>query len=52
MKSTSTLTILLSTFLVGSVRTATYSVADIFQGESFFSEFSFFSQADPTHGRV
>jgi len=52
MKFTSTSTIVLSTFLIGSVRAATYSVVDVFEGESFFSGFSFFSQADPTHGRV
>jgi hypothetical protein len=29
-----------------------YDISDTFQGSSFFSEFSFFSDADPTHGRV
>jgi hypothetical protein len=53
MKFVSASTIALSIFLAaGSARAATYNVFDSFQGASFFSGFSFFSQADPTHGRV
>jgi hypothetical protein len=47
-----TLTIVLCTLISGSVRAATYNIVNIFEGDTFFSGFSFFSQADPTHGRV
>ncbi|KAH9983471.1 endo-beta-glucanase [Russula compacta] len=49
----STSTVALSVLLAaGSARAATYSVVDDFQAASFLSGFSFFSQPDPTHGRV
>jgi hypothetical protein len=47
-----TLTIALCTLISGSVRAATYDIVDAFKGDTFFSGFSFFSQADPTGGRV
>lgn len=52
MKFISASTVVLGVLLAGSVNAATYKVTDMFQGASFFSGFSFFSQADPTHGRV
>ena len=52
MKFVSASTVALGILLAVSVNAATYKVTDIFQGASFFSGFSFFSQADPTHGRV
>jgi hypothetical protein len=42
----------LCTLTSGGVRAATYNVIDTFKGDTFFSGFSFFSKADPTHGRV
>jgi hypothetical protein len=38
--------------LAGSANAGTYKVTDSYHGASFFSGFSFFSQVDPTHGRV
>ena len=29
-----------------------YSLADTYQGDDFFDTFQFFTEADPTHGRV
>jgi hypothetical protein len=52
MKFTSTSTVALSILLAGSVRAATYNVADTYERESFFSGFDFYSAPDPTHGRV
>ncbi|KAH9049268.1 endo-beta-glucanase [Lactarius deliciosus] len=52
MRFIPTSVVTLSLLFTGSVRAATYNVVDTFQGSSFFSGFSFFSQADPTHGRV
>ncbi|KAI0260952.1 2 beta-glucan [Gloeopeniophorella convolvens] len=52
MKFISPSAVALSLFLAGGARAATYNVADTFQGSSFFSDFSFISEADPTHGRV
>ncbi|KAN0124237.1 glycoside hydrolase [Russula decolorans] len=52
MKFISASTVALGILLAGSANAATYKVTDKFQGASFFSGFSFFSQADPTHGRV
>ncbi|KAH9991442.1 endo-beta-glucanase [Russula vinacea] len=52
MKFISASTVVLSVLLSGSAHAATYKTIDTFQGDSFFSGFSFFSQADPTHGRV
>jgi hypothetical protein len=45
-------TVALGILLAGITHAATYEATDTFQGDSFFSGFSFFSQADPTHGRV
>jgi hypothetical protein len=45
-------TVALSILLSRSAHAATYKTIETFQGNSFFSGFSFFSQADPTHGRV
>ena len=52
MKFISASTVALGTLLAGSANAATYNVTDKFQGASFFSAFSFFSQADLTYGRV
>jgi hypothetical protein len=52
MKFISASTVALGILLAGSAHAATYKAIDTFQGDSFFSGFSFFSQADPTHGRV
>jgi hypothetical protein len=52
MKFISTSTVALSILLAGSVRAATYDVADIYEREYFFSGFDFYSAPDPTHGRV
>jgi hypothetical protein len=52
MKFISASTVALGILLAGSVNAATYKVTDTFQGASFFSGFTFFAQADPTHGRV
>jgi hypothetical protein len=52
MKFISTSTVVLSLLLAGSVRAAAYNVTDTFQGDGFFSGFSFFSADDPLHGRV
>jgi hypothetical protein len=52
MKLISASTVVLGILLAGSANGATYKVTDKFQGSSFFSGFSFFSQADPTHGHV
>lgn len=51
MKTTATSVVILLLF-ARSVRAASYDISDTFQGNSFFSGFSFFSDADPTHGRV
>ena len=54
MKFISASTVAVGMLLAGSANAGTYSlrVTGSFLGDSFFSGFSFFSQADPTHGRV
>jgi hypothetical protein len=52
MKFISASTVALGILLAGSANAGTYKVTELYQGASFFSGFSFFSQADPTHGRV
>ncbi|KAA1476410.1 2 beta-glucan [Dentipellis sp. KUC8613] len=44
--------VFLSLLLAGRSLAATYSLSDNFQGNAFFSDFSFQAIADPTHGRV
>ncbi|KAF8270879.1 2 beta-glucan [Lactarius quietus] len=52
MKIIATSSVTLFLLFIADVRAATYNVVDTFQGSSFFSGFYFFSQADPTNGRV
>jgi ABC-type transport system involved in cytochrome bd biosynthesis fused ATPase/permease subunit len=52
MKFISASTVALGVLLAGSAHAATHKIADDFQGASFFTSFSFYSQPDPTHGRV
>jgi hypothetical protein len=52
MKFISSSTVALSILLAGGARAATYNVAETFQGPDFLTGFSFYSAADPTHGRV
>jgi hypothetical protein len=52
MKFISSSTVTLAILLAGRVHAGTYILNDTFQGESFFSGFSFISEADPVHGRV
>jgi len=51
MKFTASCVVTLLLF-TGSVRAASYDISDTFQGNSFFTGFHFFSDADPKHGRV
>ncbi|KAF8495173.1 endo-beta-glucanase [Russula emetica] len=52
MKFISSSTVALAILLAGRVHAATYQLNDTFQGDSFFSGFSFLTQNDPMHGRV
>ena len=38
--------------LVPQALAGAYSLADTYQGANFFDTFQFFTEADPTHGRV
>jgi hypothetical protein len=52
MKFISSSSVALAILLAGRVHAATYILSDNFQGEDFFSEFTFLSQPDPAQGRV
>jgi len=53
MRSTQTLTrCFVALLCVAGVADAAYAIADTFDHTNFFTEFNFFSSADPTHGDV